>query len=296
MKFTLDEFVSFTTPLEGKVDTMYVDAKGYITVGYGNLIGTRKYGEGLPWVRRTDGSRATVTEYDEEFDLLSGKAEKLAKDGWMAAEKLCKLRLTDDGMLDLVGKKLASNEAQLKIGFPDYDNMPADGQLFLHSMAWACGPSFWVAGPLGRYPALRKTINDARLDPVQWVLAMKQCDINPKIGTIVKRNELNKILLWNSFCRTSWEPWTTKDGSTVFALAYPGISMATGVILGDFFTGLVQLLLNRYFQSLPGARSRLDLDGKVGPLTLGRIQDFQRHHGLVRDGIVGPLTLKALLA
>ena len=37
-------------------------------------------------------------------------------------------------------------------------------------------------------------------------------------------------------------------------------------------------------------------DGKFGPLTEKAVKDYQRAHGLVDDGIVGPKTWGALLA
>lgn len=38
----------------------------------------------------------------------------------------------------------------------------------------------------------------------------------------------------------------------------------------------------------------LTVDGKIGPLSIGAIKDFQRNHGLVADGLVGPKTWTAL--
>lgn len=38
----------------------------------------------------------------------------------------------------------------------------------------------------------------------------------------------------------------------------------------------------------------LKVDGKIGPLSVGAIKDFQRNHGLVADGLVGPKTWTAL--
>lgn len=41
--------------------------------------------------------------------------------------------------------------------------------------------------------------------------------------------------------------------------------------------------------------ARLDADGKAGPLTERAVKDFQTSQGLIPDGVVGPLTLRALM-
>lgn len=64
------------------------------------------------------------------------------------------------------------------------------------------------------------------------------------------------------------------------------------LVHGTMTSGCVtelQNLLNR-----DGARLRVD--GDFGALTLAAVQTFQRRHGLVADGVVGPLTKRALYA
>ena len=43
-----------------------------------------------------------------------------------------------------------------------------------------------------------------------------------------------------------------------------------------------------------GASPQLTVDGKMGPMTLQAIKDFQNAHGLTADGIPGPQTLGAM--
>jgi len=42
--------------------------------------------------------------------------------------------------------------------------------------------------------------------------------------------------------------------------------------------------------------SPLNVDGRFGPKTLARVQEFQRNHAISSDGIVGPQTWKKLVA
>lgn len=46
---------------------------------------------------------------------------------------------------------------------------------------------------------------------------------------------------------------------------------------------------------MPAGESKIGIDGKFGPKTLGAVQDFQNRAGLAADGIVGPLTWEALI-
>ena len=54
----------------------------------------------------------------------------------------------------------------------------------------------------------------------------------------------------------------------------------------------VQEMLNRLVPVSP----QLTVDGIFGPKTQARVIDFQKKNGLVADGIVGPLTTKALIS
>jgi len=47
------------------------------------------------------------------------------------------LRLTPEGIHQLVARKLALNHEILESRFPDINEWPADAQLATHSMSWA---------------------------------------------------------------------------------------------------------------------------------------------------------------
>jgi peptidoglycan hydrolase-like protein with peptidoglycan-binding domain len=42
--------------------------------------------------------------------------------------------------------------------------------------------------------------------------------------------------------------------------------------------------------------SNLDVDGQFGPLTSGKVKTFQGMQGLTKDGVVGPMTGRALIS
>jgi len=57
----------------------------------------------------------------------------------------------------------------------------------------------------------------------------------------------------------------------------------------------LQIVLNYLVAPVPGAKP-LVVDGVFGPKTLARVVQFQQQQKLSADGIVGPITGKALVA
>jgi hypothetical protein len=176
----------FSEPLEGRVYHMYLDVKGLVTTGVGNLIDTPQAAAALPW-KRPSGDPATRDEIVSAWQLVKSRQD-LAPRGGNHAEfhKLTALRLSPDDVDAMVRKHLASDEAHLRKRVPDYDDLPADAQLMLHSWAWAVGPA-------ANYPRMF----DALLAG-DFIAAAGQCTINPQKGTIVERNRRNILLLWNA--------------------------------------------------------------------------------------------------
>lgn len=136
-------FVGFTERFEGSVATMYLDVKGLVTVAIGNLIDPIGTALDMPFLRQ-DGSPASRSEIGAEWRRMKTEPS-LARLGWTAAAKLATLHLSPEGIAAVVQAKLAANEAYLThmVGrFPEFPTWPADAQLAVLSMAWACGPAF----------------------------------------------------------------------------------------------------------------------------------------------------------
>ncbi len=148
-------FLEFTRPLEGTVEYMYVDVKGLVTIGIGNLIDPIGMALALPFVKKVGGA-ATPAEITAEWTLIkdADNSKQLKTKGHTACTALTKLKLTDAAILDLCTRRLNSNELELKKvkEFKTFDEWPADAQLALQSMAWAMGEAF-AAGTL--WPSFR---------------------------------------------------------------------------------------------------------------------------------------------
>ena len=126
---------------EGRVPGMYCDILGLITCAQGNLIDPIAAAERLPWVL-ADGRRADLARVRADWHTLKDKAAYYAKLHWKYALAATKCRLTEAVMDELVMAKLLENEAFLRKTFTTWDDLPADAQLAIFSMAWACGPGF----------------------------------------------------------------------------------------------------------------------------------------------------------
>lgn len=269
-----DYFIKFSQPLEGVVYTMYQDSKGLVTTGMGNLIEPINLGWGYPW-KRKDGSLATQSEYIAEWNTINSIAT-LAHDGWVAASRYCKLHLDPEDVQAIVEAKLLSNEARIKTHVETYDEMCSDGQLMLHSWAWAVGPD---AG----YGRMFKLLNAKA-----YSAAANECDINPKVGTIILRNAANRQLLINAAGVRDMH--LDPD-----VLIYPGTA-SSGLIKLPQTDGFVRTLEEYDHQvvTLQHALNMLGFDlqqnGVAGPITNAAVLKFQKSHGLKVDGVVGPLT------
>lgn len=132
-------FPAFSKAFEGYVHSMYLDVKGLVTTGVGNLIDTPESACSLPW-KHADGRLAERAEIAQAW-----KAVKAAKPAlhYRQYEHLNDLRLTDADIDALVLDKLNSNFNYISShALPGLPDAPADAQLGVMSMAWAVGPGF----------------------------------------------------------------------------------------------------------------------------------------------------------
>ncbi len=136
----LEAFFDFTKRFESVVPWMYLDVKGLVTTGNGNLIDPMPYAESLPW-ENADKSRATLAQIRAAWCSVKGRQD-LAKLGGGAFAALTALRLSAEAIRALVNARLLKNAAILKGRFAEFDTWPADAQLATLSMAWAAGADF----------------------------------------------------------------------------------------------------------------------------------------------------------
>ena len=184
-----DAFMAFSTQFEGKVSFMYLDIKGLVTIGIGNLIDPVGAALSLPFVHKSDGSSASQDEISNEWNTLKSQPD-LAQKGYKACEPLTSLMLTDDSIAQLVTTKLNQFASTLKSTneFSNMDSWPADAQLGLLSMAWAMGPAF---GP--SWPKFR-----AACAASDWSAAATNCQMNETGNPGLKPRNTADVLLFTN--------------------------------------------------------------------------------------------------
>jgi GH24 family phage-related lysozyme (muramidase) len=126
---------------------MYVDVLGLVTVGVGCLIDPIWAATRLPFVH-PDGTPAPPAEIGHAWRNLKDNRNKLKKLHWKyAAPYTFGLRLTNEGVDQLMIERLEASEDWLRKTFPAWDSFPADAQLGIVSMAWAAGANFTAKFP-----------------------------------------------------------------------------------------------------------------------------------------------------
>lgn len=182
-----DAFPALSKRFEGYVRWMYLDIKGLVTIGVGNLIDPESLAQSLPFVDGS-GARATKEVISAEWRKLKA-TPALAQKGHKACEALTELRLSDADIDALVRQRLASNEVGLTKFFSDFEEWPADAQLGMLSMAWAMGSGFPAKWPRFRAACAAR----------DWLVAAADCRMkeagNPGI---VPRNDANERAFKNA--------------------------------------------------------------------------------------------------
>jgi GH24 family phage-related lysozyme (muramidase) len=125
-----------TKRLEGSIPHMYLDTRGNVTVGVGQLLANADAAAVLAFVRKSDGKTATTEEKRADWTTIRGqKKGKLAKH----YDQFANLALPDTEIDALLRKSLQGCEGALKGIFADYDTFPAAVQEALLDMVFNLG-------------------------------------------------------------------------------------------------------------------------------------------------------------
>jgi hypothetical protein len=195
------QFRKFSATLEGDVTWMYLDVKGLVTTGRGNLIDSVGEALGLDWqYRDRPGSLASDPDVTKEWNRIKNSPESKALQGHGGGhyKSVTTLDVTSESLDYLFDGMLASNETTLKNlrhlsnqPYADFEDWPADAQLGLLSMAWAMGPSFSKGHS---WHGFVQAVVDRN-----WQQAAKESHISEANNApIWKRNVANEILFRNA--------------------------------------------------------------------------------------------------
>lgn len=189
-------FFEFNAPIEGVVKFMYLDVKGLVTVGMGNLIDPVSESLSLSFQHRQNGGGANAGQLASQQEIMDEwKKVKSRTDlslrGAGAFDAITTLELSDFNIEALVSLKLNKNEGILKscAEFLNFDSWPADAQMAVLSMAWALGPAFGSNWPKFSKSCQNRDFNQAAEESRISTVG------NPGVA---RRNDANFILLKNA--------------------------------------------------------------------------------------------------
>ena len=159
------------TPFEGNVSHMYVDTKGFVTVGIGNMLPNAKAAQALPFINRTTRNAGTAAEIATDFERVAkqpkAKAARYYRD-------FTALDLPEVQINVLFQKRIDEFRGQLRRAYPKYDSYPNGAQLALLDMAFNLG-----AGALkNKWPKLNQAI-----EKLDWAAAAENC-VRPDANAI----------------------------------------------------------------------------------------------------------------
>lgn len=121
---------------EGRVNYMYQDSKGFVTIGIGHLISSAHNAEALP-LRKHNGSVASSNEKRAEYE----KIKSLPHGNRQATyyRQYTSLILSDSEIDRLVTLHIGTFHRELRRLFDDFDTYPEEVQLGLFDMIFNLG-------------------------------------------------------------------------------------------------------------------------------------------------------------
>jgi len=180
-----NDWLDWSTPLEGRKQEMYLDVEGYVTTGIGFLLITAKSALGYNWRRFSDKELATDEEIIAEWTHVHGM-EKGHVASYYVSPGGHHLYL-DDRDIDMECMRRFDDNMEMLLGFfPELPTLPVAAQRAIASMAWALG-----AGFPRTWPKFTAAIHRG-----DWATAATECVI-PARGNVAwnRRNQANVALL-----------------------------------------------------------------------------------------------------
>lgn len=123
---------------EGVCDFMYLDTRGLVTTGIGNLIDPKRLAGGYQWLRNSDNGRALPSEVDAEWEQIKRRQEHRNRGG-LYFRRFTTLHLSPTEIERIFRQKASQFDTSLKGIFPQWNSYPADAQLAMLCHAWALG-------------------------------------------------------------------------------------------------------------------------------------------------------------
>jgi len=123
---------------EGRIEHMYKDTKGFITVGVGHLIKDLTAAQALDFIHQTTNKKSTKEEIKFDFESVKKSPAGL----FASIYKNCtKLKLTPSTIDKITNKHIGDFESELKrlYGAVEFTQFPSEVKLALFDMIFNLG-------------------------------------------------------------------------------------------------------------------------------------------------------------
>lgn len=164
----LDEAVKNTELFEGRVNHMYLDSKGNVTVAVGQMLADLAAAYKLPFKKRGMGQDFPANEEEIAEDFNRVKASSVGHRAAYYHQNGVSLYLEDEDMDKQLRSFLAREDETLRKHFAKYDQWPDAAKLAFLDMGYNLGP----IRLFGEYPRMNTA---AASDPPQWLTCAAEC-------------------------------------------------------------------------------------------------------------------------
>lgn len=121
---------------EGTITHMYLDSKGYVTVGIGHLLSSVAEAQKLPFVEQKTGKKAKAEQIKTDYENVDKQAKNRLASYY---KKYTTLQLTQSEINKLTDKHIEVFYNELKSIYADFDTYPSEVQLALFDLIFNLG-------------------------------------------------------------------------------------------------------------------------------------------------------------
>lgn len=164
---------------EGRIAHMYLDSKGYVTVGVGHLLSTANDAKKLQF-KTKEGRLASAEEIHIEYEMIKALPKNRADSFY---RRYATLFLPDQEIDRLTVQHIESFNRELRRQYPGFESFPSSARLALFDMIFNLG--------LTRLRALWPNLN-AAVSKRNWKRAAEESRRSPPVSDT--RNQYVKEL------------------------------------------------------------------------------------------------------
>lgn len=160
---SLSEAQRIIAPFEGRIEFMYLDTKGFVTVGIGALLKQPLDAIRLVWEYRDGGGEPDETAIGDEWARVSRQPAGMEAHHY---KRFTSMDLVPSEIDRLFARRVAAFETSLQNIFPEFAAWPEPAQLATLDMAYNLG----AGALLKEWPNLTRALRRQ-----EWRAAAKEC-------------------------------------------------------------------------------------------------------------------------